>query len=169
MTSIKTLQNKLLQLKGLPCWYVSSGGNLGSTFKLFLGKKIPRQTPFPPRKVGERSVLADFTAEQRLLVWCSWRLDGSGQKPLSSSTEASEQIITGLNAIVGQKIRDCSVSLPSLDLDLSISGGLSLKIFCDQTAHSEGVPQNWELFSEEERVSAGPGYEWVIEKRTIQD
>jgi hypothetical protein len=62
-------------LRELPCWYVSCGGAVGPSFQLALGNRVLRNRPL--KNSAHPDEFRRFEGEANLLVWCSWRLDGS--------------------------------------------------------------------------------------------
>ena len=56
---------------------------------------------------------------------------------------------------------------PSWDLKLELSGGLTLKIFCDHVPEDPSYDGNWELWTEHEVVAVGPGA--TIEKQRREE
>jgi hypothetical protein len=153
-----TIRSELLSalrgLRGLPCWHVSVGGATLPTFQLALGAKIARAVPLknPNQPIEYR----ENDGEANLLVWCSWRLDDA-EGPLTSYFDDEEAIVPGLNRLIGSTIRNAAASGPAMDLVITFSNGLKLRVFCDHVSKSSASGDNWELSLIKGRFIVGPG------------
>jgi hypothetical protein len=141
-------------LQGLRCWYVSCGGNVGSTFQLALGEKVPAHS----------EEYRAFEGEANLLVWCAWRLDGPG-RPLASWDDGDAAVKDGLLKLVGTRVESVELTPPAWDLTVRFSGGLHLRIFCDHVPGDPSFDGNWELWLRHVAVLVGPGERCLIEPR----
>jgi hypothetical protein len=149
-------------IRGLRCWYVSCGGAVGPTFQLALGDKVPRSRPL--KNPAQSEEYRQFEGEANLLVWCSWRLDAN-EGPLTSSDDDDAGISTHLQRLAGATVQSVSLTSSALDLTVSFSGDLTLRIFCDHVPNSPSYDGNWELWRKEEALFIGPGARVVTEVR----
>lgn len=147
------------QAEGLPCWraYTSAGKSPG----LLLGRKVrrpeadamrgrPRWKDLPPD--SDRF----FTSQVKLIIWCSWRLDGD-DRPISSSDDAEEKASEVIGDLSGTTLQHAKVIPPAGDIELHFSNGQCLRVFCDHVPGDPSFDGNWELFVEESHMMVGPG------------
>ncbi len=169
-------------LLGKPCWHVSAGG-VGTTFKLSIGKKIRRIRPLTPLPTPEESHAVKkkpslplqsarhreefrlFNGEQRLLVWCTWRLDGASE-PIASSDDTKEEVVLALQGLIDTTVTHVRIEQPAWDLTIQFSNGMILKVFCDHVGADASFPCNWELNEAKSRLAAGPGGQLEIRPRS---
>lgn len=150
-------------LVGLDCWYVAAGGkNVGSTFSLAFGARIPRK--FPSNNVAHSDEFRNYEGEANLLVWCTWRLDGI-DATVTSSDDTEQNILMGLAGLVESKIVDVLVEHPGWDLRLLFSPFHQLRVFCDHVPGSPSFDGNWEMHTLNEIYSFGPGTIMGLESR----
>lgn len=149
-------------LRGLRCWYVSTGGAAGPTFQLAMGDKVRRAQPVKNRAHSEEFRL--FEGEANLLVWCTWRLDGP-DGPLTSSDDSEEQIVAQLSRLVGAKVRSVSATSTAWDLLVTFWNGLRLRVFCDHVPGEPSFDGNWELWRPDRALYVGPGNHMEFELR----
>lgn len=143
------------RMLGLPCWYVAAGGCTGSTFQLYLGKKIPRIKPVANDMLPD-DPRVNF-GEYGLMVHCPWRLDAIAG-PITGWLDPCDNdgpMVSGLNSMVGQNVRQIKILEPAWDIELAFTGDLTLKVFCDATEASD-KSSNWYLF--------GPHGLWLASK-----
>lgn len=157
------IEQALDRLVGLECWYVSAGA-VGTTFELALGDRVPRSVPL--KNPDHSAEFRQFEGEANLLVWCTWRLDGS-EAPLSSSDDVPERVVAELGRLVGAKVANARVDGPAWDLSLDFSNGLCLRVFADHVPGEPSFDGNWELVLEQTAVYAGPGVRVEIEPRRL--
>lgn len=153
-TRLQELNIALAGLVGLPCWHISAGKGVGSSFLLKLGQKIPL-----PKPVGN----VEFVSEASLLVWCTWRLDGE-TTPITSSDEDDEIIAQKLQVLIDQMITSIDFTSLAWDMCVTFSNGLQLRVFCDHIPGDPSFDGNWELRAANREVLAGPGYNLRIEE-----
>lgn len=145
----------------LPCWHVSCGGAVGSSFQLALGQKIPRNIPGTNPNHPEAFRL--FEGEANLLVWCSWRLDGP-QGPLTSSDDSLENITGFLPKLQGEKLFRIIADSPGWDATLPFSEGFKLHLFCDRVGDAS-FDGNWEIWTQDLAAFVGKGSQLEFEER----
>jgi len=156
------LHTFVASLRGLRCWYISTGGAAGSTFKLALGSKVPRLHPL--KNPAHSDEYRQFEGEANLLVWCAWRLDGPNG-PLTSWDDGKASVVAQLGKLVGRAIDSVVVVAPAWDLTVGFSDGFILRVFCDHVPGDPSFDGNWDLSRQEVAVSVGPGSEYVFEMR----
>jgi hypothetical protein len=141
-------------IRGLPCWSVSCGGCTLPTFQLALGDKVRR--PGPLKNPAQSEEYRQFEGEANLLVWCTWRLDAA-EGPLTSSDDDEAGITTHLGRLSGATVEAVAVTSPALDLTISFSGSLTLRVFCDHVPGAPSFDGNWDLWLKGVGVFVGPG------------
>ena len=135
----------LNDLVGKRCWHVVCGHNVGSSFNLFLGKMVRKETPPSHSKrlrkleaMGPKQ-LRENDAEFSLLVWTSWRLSKRGKVVLTSSDcedsgfSPKEQLRRRLSIrrmLKGATVKSIRVTSPFYDLTIVFSNGYQLDILC---------------------------------------
>lgn len=149
-------------LVGLRCWYVSCGGAAGPTFQLAFGEKIPRREAL--KNPAHSELYRYYEGEANLLVWCTWRLDGS-QGPLTSSDDTDDAINRNLGRLRDTDVRSVSVTSSSWDLRISFKNRLRLLVFCDHVPGEPSFDGNWELWLRHLALYVGPGNRWQVEER----
>lgn len=157
------LLSLLHSIRGLPCWYVSTGGAAGSTFQLALGGKVLRQVPL--RNAAHPEEYRKFEGEVSLLVWCAWRLD-SVDAPLTSWDDAEAGVANGLGKLVGRVVESAEAAPPAWDLTVRFSGDLTLHLFCDHVPGDPSFDGNYDLRRDDVIVAVGPGPRLCIEQRS---
>jgi hypothetical protein len=127
------------------CWGFVAGKGTGSVVELNLGKKVSRKSAVKNPHLTDEQQASD--SEFALLVECTWRLESKTQVICGAWDDNSKQgaMIKGLERLVGQTIESISLLRPSLDLELSFSNQLVLRIFCDLTNRAEMV-DNYSFF-----------------------
>jgi hypothetical protein len=154
---LKTLVGSL---RGLRCWYVSTGGAVGPTFQLALGGKVPRRRPL--RNPAHSEEYRQYEGEANLLVWCAWRLDGP-DAPVTSWDDTEASVAAGLGKLVGATVESVEVAPPAWDMTLRFSDDLTLRVFCDHVPGAPSLEGNWELHRHDIIVAVGPGARCVLE------
>ena len=152
----------LAALRGKKCWYVSCGGSAGTTFQLALGERVRRSAII--NNTAHSEEFRAFEGEANLLVWCSWRLDGS-EGPLSSSDDTMDHVVQALSMLADRVIDCVAIDMPGWDLRLEFNGGLVIKVFCDHVPGDPSFDGNWDLFLTEHIISIGAGSVCEIESR----
>jgi hypothetical protein len=153
------LNTILRGLRGMKCWRVTAGGSAGSIFSLDFGKKV--LAPRPVR--SSRLKVERFWGEADLMVWCCWRLDAA--RPLVSSDQEANVVKRKLHVLVSRSITSASVTAPAYDLTISFTGGLVLRVFCDQVAESRReFKGNWDMALRGRDIEVGPGHKCRISK-----
>jgi hypothetical protein len=146
-------------LRGLECWYVSTGGAAGSTFQLALGEKVRR--PSPLRNPAHSSEFREFEGTVSLLIWCAWRLDSS-DGPVTSWDDTDQNGEAGLRQLIGSQIASFDVVPPAWDVAVAFSNGLTLRVFCDHVPGEPSFEGNWDLRLDAVTYSFGPGTRFAI-------
>jgi hypothetical protein len=149
-------------LKGLECWYVSSGGAASSTFQLTLGGKVRR--PVPLKNPGHSEEFRQFEGEVGLFVWCAWRLDGT-DGPVTSWDDTKESVEAGLEKLLGSRIDTVEVVPPAWDMNIKFSNSLCLHVFCDHVPGEPSFDGNWDLRTQKMSIAVGPGTQCRTEHR----
>ena len=147
-------------LVGQPCWGVIAGAGTGSHFSLRLGEKIPLRRPLrnPSLSEDERR----FDGRFRVFVQhCAWRLERGAEVLCASTSDNADggEMLSGLAALRGAVVERCDVAAPAQDLTIGFSGGLVLRVFCDQIERD-----NWSAGADGSPVvTAGAGGRLVVE------
>jgi hypothetical protein len=137
--------------------------SIGTTFKLALGGKIERPKPLPKR--GHTDEYRRFTGEVSLLVWCTWRADGK-RGPLSSSADARLRVQKTLPTLVGRRITDVQIVVPSWDLRLVFTGDIVVSVFCDHVGTPPILDTNWELWMPDRAFFVRANSKVEVKRRT---
>lgn len=143
------------------CWYVSAG-SVGTTFQLAVGKKIRRARSI--QNTEHPRTYRDFEGSANLLVWCTWRLEGT-RRVVTSSDDSVERAARGLCALQKATIRDVNVITPAWDLSLTFDDNQVLRVFCDFTPSSKRSLEYWSLHLPTSILFAGPGVKYGLESR----
>jgi hypothetical protein len=146
------------------CWYVSTGGSAGTTFKLILGGKVLRNELL--KNPAHSYEYQRFEGEVSLLVWCSWRLEKDGNV-ITGRDDETEKATRILGELADRQIIEVQVDYPGWDLHLLFSGGYRLNIFCDLIHKEEDLNLgNWELFLSEKIIAIHAGAKCEILSRS---
>ena len=127
------LQHGLNQFVGEICWGIAAGRGTGSIVSLHFGAKMLRRIPLNNPHLSNE--LREYDSQMGLFITCSWRLD-SDSDVICGWTDSNEEggpMLSGLQKIVGQKVKQVDLILPGLDLGLHFSNSLLLRIFSDRT------------------------------------
>ena len=130
-TELKLVLRQLINKK---CWECAASPITGSEFSLHFGKKVPFQMP--------ANLPKDIESEGEFILFirtAAWRLDRQAGVVCSSqdSPQNDGPMLKGLHQIVGRKIRSIKLLNFACDLQVNLSGGLVLRIFCNQTSVGE--------------------------------
>jgi hypothetical protein len=130
---------------GKQCWGVTGGGAAGSVIKLSIGNKIPKLSALTNPLLSED--LRKYDGEIELMITCSWRLDSDDEVVCSWTDEHSDggPMLSGLDKLLGRRIKRVAVSRPAMDLCIEFEGMLILKVFCDRTNRDQDS-ENYVLF-----------------------
>lgn len=140
-------------LLGKPCWYVCYN-EIGSTFQLALGAKVPR-----PRMLRNRSLPLMYRRNEgtaNFLVWCSWRLE-FGRRVVASSRDGSARAARNLDSLLGKTIISVDVMRPAWDMCIVFDSGQRLMVFADHVSRRGTTQENWYLALEQGIFFAGTG------------
>jgi hypothetical protein len=148
-------------MRGMRCWYVSTGGAVGSTFELALGGRVPRLVPL--NNPGHSDEFRRFEGEANLLVWCAWRLDGA-DGPLTSWNDSQTSVESQLGKLIGNTVEGVEFLSPAGDLSLRFSGNLTLRIFADHVSPEASMDSNWELWCQDAAVLVEAGGHIKLDK-----
>ncbi len=149
-------------LKGLECWYASTGGAAGSSFQLTLGGKVRR--PLPLKNPNHSDEFRRFEGEVSLFVWCAWRLDGT-DGPVTSWDDRNESVEAGLEKLIGSRIDTIEVIPPAWDMNIKFSNSLCLRVFCDHVPGEPSFDGNWDVRTQIMSIAVGPGTQYRTEPR----
>ena len=141
---IEELESKLSLLIGKPVW--SARVPLGSDALIELGEKIE----IPPEKMYGRGAPYKgdmrYQGELTLASSCAWRIELEGAGIVSGSGQLEDETMrSGLTQLVGQTVAEVSVN-SFLDLLMVFSGGLRLRLFCDQRTDDLDYDSCYTLF-----------------------
>lgn len=153
------LENACRVMEGQPCWYVSIGGATSPSFVLVLGERVPRARPLVNERHPEEYRRCCGSVE--LLVWCSWRLQSNVE--VMATSEQEQLLGDTMRSLVGTHVVAVRCTPPAWDLVVDFSDGRSLEIFCDHVEPGSPIAENWELWTPERCVTAGPGAQLVAE------
>ena len=131
---LRPLEAMVDALRQQECWTVIAGEGTGSHVALHFGEKRPRHIPIRNSLLSE----VERAYEGKIVVFlqmCCWRLDGPNGVicASTSSNEAGGEMLSGLDQLRGKKIIRAQVMHPGIDMELSFSGDICLRVFCDQT------------------------------------
>ena len=143
------------------CWLVNSG-RVGSVFELAFEPRIRRSVPLQAADYSED--FRFFEGESNLLVWCTWRLDGS-QGPLTGSDNYEPAL--HLSRLINQYIYKIDIDPNSWDMNLFFTDSLILRIFCDHVPPDCSFNGNWDISIQHNILSGGPGNAYSAETRSI--
>ncbi len=130
---------------------------LRRTLDLFVGHRCTR---FAAGGSAGSAMLIDFASEvqgasaeadRSILVYCSWRLDGTQQVICGAWDDNSPGgvMLTGLQKLVGKKLTSCNLESPGLDVRMLFEEDLTLRIFCDQVNEIDRADNYIVYFNEE--------------------
>lgn len=127
----------LKRLNKTKCWGAFAGEGTGSNFSLSFGEKKLRKKELKNKHLSEKG--RKYEPELSLFVTCSWRLDSETSILCSSKENNSNtgSMVRSLKKVIGKRVMDINVFEPAFDLIITFDGGLSLKIFCDETDPDE--------------------------------
>jgi hypothetical protein len=135
----------LNRLVGQVCWGFVAGEGTGSVISLNIGGKVLRKSPLknPHLSAEQRKYDAEFD----LFIQCAWRLESKTQVICGAWDDNAKggDMLEGLQRLTGQVISSIKVSKPALDLTVSFSSELMLRVFCDQTNQAE-MQDNYSVF-----------------------
>jgi hypothetical protein len=151
------LESRLNLLVGKPVWAVPAGGSTGSVILVYFGGKIPRREKCNNPGLPEEA--RDYEAELHLMIWCAWRIESEGAGIVSGSGDLEEEtMLSGLRTLIGKAVVEVSVN-SFLDMLLVFTGGIRLRLFCDQRTDDPNVDACYALFVRREEVcSVGNGF-----------
>lgn len=129
----------LQKLVGLECWSVV-GGKPHSTLATFdFGQKIARKHPLHYRQLSKEQ--RSFYGERSLVTcFCPWRVE-TPDTVIGSWTEQGDNgapLVNPLENLIGLTVERVELTRPALDLTLTFSNDLTLRLFCDQTNEQDG-------------------------------
>lgn len=161
-------ETRVRQLRGELCWSVKAGRGTGSAFTADFGEKLRRNVPLknPHLSDDERN----FQGEFALYVTCAWRVDGLAEviSAWTSGGDTVDEMVAGLDRLVGRRVVSVSVKKPGWDLVLEFEGGHTLTIFCDQTNRVEEA-DNYSLFVKSKTYSVGTRSKLELSERALAE
>jgi len=125
---IEELESRLDLLIGKPVWAIRYGG--GSCLIIDCGDRVPRQEIWQEHGSyeGDRAYQGELT----LMISCAWRVEREGVGIVSGTGDLEDEtMLSGPRKLVGQTVVGVSVE-PFIDLLVAFTGGLRLRLFCDQ-------------------------------------
>jgi hypothetical protein len=132
-----------------PVWPVPAGGCTGSTVLMYFGEKTPRWKRCENPALSEEA--RDYEAELRLMIWCAWRVEVQGTGIVSGSGDLEDEtMLSGLMRLLGETVEEVSLN-SFLDLLVVFTGGLRLRLFCDQRTDDLDTDACYALFVAEFR------------------
>jgi hypothetical protein len=164
MKSEEQIRDALVNLCDVPCWYVGTGGAVGTSFTLHFGAKIPRERPLKNPAVTDD--FRCYEGEHILLVWCSWRLDGPLDILASSDSSCATASQTLQEQLTSRKLVSATAFNRAFDVALEFEGELQLRIFCDRFAGNGESGMNWQLETGRHIIVVGPGYRTSIDAQS---
>lgn len=138
-SNVDALQTALNELIGQPCWHVSAGA-IGSLASFDIGEKVKRDRPLPFPNKNLPMELHKFQGQYVFfLADCPWRLESTESIIASwqDSNAPDGRIVTGLTQLQDTTITNITLTMPALDLAITFSNGLTLRIFPDQIEENE--------------------------------
>ena len=115
-------------LIGRRCWGVAAGAKTGSMFSLHLGEKVRRKRPLDNPALLDP--LRTHEGEVILFVECRWSLTYKKKRLCTSASNnhADGEMVVGLRRLVGARVTNLTLSIPSNDLALHLTKDLTLSI-----------------------------------------
>jgi hypothetical protein len=135
-------------IKGRKCWYAFC---TGSAFQMAFGQKLRRDREL--KNQHHPLVYRQFEGESGLVVWCTWRIEGS-QGPIASSESKERLCIDSIPKAIGRTVLAVEIG-PGWNLRIEFSGGLVLTVFPDNVGPSHIIDSNWELWRPEDGYFIG--------------
>jgi hypothetical protein len=129
----------LQKLVGLECWSIV-GGKPHSTLATFdFGQKIERRVPlnYPQLSSEQRSFYGEISL---VTCFCPWRVE-TPDTVIGSWTDRSDNgapLMHPLENLIGLTVERVELARPALDLILTFTTNLTLRLFCDQTNEQDG-------------------------------
>ena len=71
-----------------------------------------------------------------------------------------------LQRLIGASIRDVSIEPACWDMRVAFSNGFTLAVFCDHVSE-DGFDGNWDFFSPNASIYAGPGTSLICETTLV--
>ena len=158
--STEELQKAIASITEQRCWGVVAGSGTGSIFTLYLGGKIPRESPLSNQHLSND--VRSFDAEFMLMVWSSWLLDRSNKEICSSESDNSNFgiMVEGLKRLCGRKILDVEY-IQAQGMYLCFEDDYYLSIFFDALEIYGSDGENFTIFTPDEIVSVNSQLEIV--------
>lgn len=150
--------NALDGLVGQLLWQPLAGPNTGGALTVELGAAVLRPAVAHPHP---RLNPPSHQGESSLYIRCAWRVENEEEVLTSSLDDNSLDgpMLRALRVLDRTIVTAVSVSWPSCDLVLKLSGGLRLSIFCDQVDESDKYGDNYNLVL--------PGLAYIIGAKSI--
>ena len=152
--SISEFEDQLNQLVGQKCWGYVAGPGTGSVLSIDIGNKIPGKKPTKGSR--QNADQQKYYAEFSLFIECVWRIDSNDEVVCGAWNDNSKggEMQKGLKRLVGCVINSISLFKPALDLEVSFSNQLVLRVFCDQV-NTVDMNDNYTLFVPDSYYTVG--------------
>ena len=139
-----SLANALEGLVGQLLWEPVADPGMGGALSVELRRVFPRAIAPHPHPVLNSPL---HRGESSLLIRCAWRVENEDEVLTSWSDDHSldGRMLRALRVLDRTTVTAVSVSWPSCDVVLTLSGGVRLSMFCDQVDESEGYNDNYNL------------------------
>ena len=161
---LRKAKHVIKKLIGKPCWDVGCGKGVGSSFGLYLGRKIKRKREI--RSVTRPWMSIKHDPEFHVLVWCLWRLSKNGRLVVTSDDcENHYKWCKYLRRLTGHKITKMMILNPFFDLQITFTRSYQLDIFCDHGTKEPSIDTNWEVFSPNDLLFGVYPKEWAQRRK----
>lgn len=136
---VSEFEAALQKLVGLVCWSIVGGKPSGTIATFDFGQKIARRHPlhYPQLSLEQRSYYGEISL---VTCFCPWRVENPDEV-IGSWTERSDNgvpLMHPLENLIGLTVERVELARPALDLTLTFSRDLTLRLFCDQTNEKDG-------------------------------
>lgn len=151
-------------LIGCECWATRAGKGTGSMVTLHFGEQVNQSrqpdasTTLPAISEGERGIYIEH---------CAWRVD-SPAGVICGSTDDNRMdgpMIEGLRFLMSQKPVAVVLTPPSLDLCVTFTNSIVLRLFCDQVNQKDAY-DNYSLWTPTTTYTVGPRSTLFVEDRS---
>lgn len=143
----------LNMILGQSLWHVSAGGPTAPSFLLVMGDRVPRERGLT--NPNQADAFRRFRGSLELLVWSSWRLQTDAV--VLASSDQGEVGLERVTSLVGTTVTAIACAAPAWDLRLEFSNGQTIVTFSDHVEPNASIGQNWEFWSPDCCITAGPG------------
>jgi hypothetical protein len=151
-----SLRKALSELLDKPCWRVKYGTGTGSMLSMEFGKRIPSTVKLPARLANKSSTI-EHGEIGIFIKHCSWRIEADDKVVCTSTSDNTigQAGDLGTALLCKQQIISVDLDFPSYDLDIRFTGGVHLRVFCDQ-ANGVEASDNYSIHMESITFVVGP-------------